>query len=294
MTHSFVHSPPVALTIAGSDPSGGAGIQADLKTFHALGVYGTACITALTSQNTQGVRGVHSIPGAFLTDQVEAVIDDLPVAATKIGMLGTADVIEALAQLIESRRAEFGTLVLDPVMVATSGDALLDPEAEHLLRNRLVPLADLITPNLPEAARLLGPEVASAQTLDEARSQAAALLELDPRAVLLTGGHLEGPDPSAGEPQVEDIYASGEGDVVLGEVRVRTRNTHGTGCTLSSAIAAHAARAGGAEDDAAMRHAVRAAKRYLTAALEGSADWRLSRTPDTGHGPANHLATTLR
>lgn len=290
--------PAVALTIAGSDPSGGAGIQADLKTFHALGVYGTSSIAAVTSENTVGVRGVHQVPAEFMVSQAEAVLDDLPVDATKIGMLGTAESIQALAGLLSARREEFGLVVLDPVMVATSGDPLLSADADRALREDLVPLADLITPNLPEGARLLGTDAAGTEA--ELRDQAAALLDLGPRAVLLKGGHLA-------DGEALDVLAlAGPDGVVLHELtapRVATRNTHGTGCTLSSAIAAHAARARHralvlgrepAPQDDALFAAVRAGKEFLTRALADAADWRLSRTPEQGHGPVDHLSQTLR
>ena len=299
--------PAVALSVAGSDPSGGAGIQADLKTF--LGVYGTAAMTALTSQNTTGVRGVHPVPADFAVSQVEAVLDDLPVDAVKTGMLGQAEVVEALAQLFRRRRTQLGTLVVDPVMVATSGDPLLAEEAEAALRELLVPLADVITPNLPEAARLLGGGAGEAPAADDLagmREQALALLELGPRMVLLKGGHLD--DDAASEGRAVDVLAvRGESGapawaVELSAPRVPTRNTHGTGCTLSSAIAAHAARAASGEaaagrpalGDAQLVEAVREGKRFLSRALHDGAAWRLSRTPQAGHGPVDHLSQVLR
>lgn len=310
--------PPIAMTIAGSDPSGGAGIQADLKTFSALGAYGCACITSLTSQNTLGVRGVHGIGADVVASQVESVIDDLPVDATKIGMLGTAEIVRALARLIEDRRSEFGTVILDPVMVATSGDPLLSDDADEALREELVPLADVITPNLPEAARLLGHPEDVADTLARVREQATELLGLGPRAVLLKGGHLDDAqavDVLAINPTWSPGHGGFDGKPVLAEFaapRVTTRNTHGTGCTLSSAIAAYAARdsarlaehrddasAGRPAEphplrDAALSEAVRHGKSYLTAALEEGASWALSRTPERGHGPVDHFAHTVR
>lgn len=310
--------PPIAMTIAGSDPSGGAGIQADLKTFSALGAYGCACITSLTSQNTLGVRGVHGIGADVVASQVESVIDDLPVDATKIGMLGTAEIVRALARLIEDRRSEFGTVILDPVMVATSGDPLLSNDADEALREELVPLADVITPNLPEAARLLGRPEDVADSLAGVREQATELLGLGPRAVLLKGGHLgdaQAVDVLAINPTWSPGHGGFDGEPVLAEFaapRVTTRNTHGTGCTLSSAIAAYAARdsarlAEHRDDasagrpaqphplrDAALSEAVRRGKSYLTAALEEGASWTLSRTPERGHGPVDHFAHTVR
>jgi hydroxymethylpyrimidine/phosphomethylpyrimidine kinase len=291
--------PATAMTIAGSDPSGGAGIQADLKTFSALGVYGTACLSALTSQNTVGVREVMEVPAAFCVSQIEAVIDDLPVDATKIGMLGGAETVRAVARTIAARRGEFGTLVLDPVMVATSGDALMGDGAARRMLEELVPLADVVTPNLPEAASLLAAE--EPEDLAGMREAAAQLLGLGPRAVLLKGGHLRRGDA------VDVLAIAREGaEPLLTEwsvPRVETRNTHGTGCTLSSAIAAHAARsrtAGRAAsspaelDDAALTAAVRSGKEFLTRALAEGAGWRLSRTPEAGHGPVDHLAQILR
>lgn len=303
--------PPIALTIAGSDPSGGAGIQADLKSFAALGAYGCACTTSLTSQNTRGVRGVHEIPADVVISQIESVVDDLPVDATKIGMLGTGDVVRSLARTLGRRRADFGTVVLDPVMVATSGDPLLGEDADAALREDLLPLADLITPNLSEGARLLGRPQEVARTLDEMRAQARELLGLGSRAVLLKGGHLT--DGQAVDVLViapEWTPGAGVGaDVVdrapvveLGAPRVESRNTHGTGCTLSSAIAAFAARhatsRGAASPetipDDALVAATRDGKNFLTRALVDGAEWEISREPDQGHGPVNHLSQTLR
>ncbi|MDN5605025.1 MAG: bifunctional hydroxymethylpyrimidine kinase/phosphomethylpyrimidine kinase [Kocuria sp.] len=308
--------PPVAMTIAGSDPSGGAGIQTDLKAFAAVGVYGCACLTSLTSQNTRGVRDVHGVPREVVATQIESVIDDLPVDATKIGMLGTADVVRTVAALISERRENFGTVVLDPVMVATSGDPLLSEDADAALRGDLLPLADLITPNLPEGARLLDRPDRVARSVDEMRTQAEELLALGPRAVLLKGGHLrtgEAVDILATAPGWEPgTTSSGNepaGNPVLVELsspRVRTRNTHGTGCTLSSAIAGFAARNSRPEtldsesaeprtiDDDALEAATRDGKNFLTRALKDGAEWRLSRFPEQGHGPVNHLSQVLR
>ncbi|WP_129360524.1 MULTISPECIES: bifunctional hydroxymethylpyrimidine kinase/phosphomethylpyrimidine kinase [Micrococcaceae] len=303
--------PPVAMTIAGSDPSGGAGIQADLKTFSAIGAYGCACMTSLTSQNTVGVRGVHNVPEDFVVSQVEAVIDDVPVDSTKIGMLGTGGVVRLLARLMNERRESFGTVILDPVMVATSGDTLLSQDADAAIRADLLPLADLITPNLPESARLLGRPDRVADSLEDMRSQAEELLELGPRAVLLKGGHLrdgEAVDVLAISPRPSPVEGAArtpaaEPTVIeLTAPRVETRNTHGTGCTLSSAIAAFSARwavhqADSGDrgiDDAALMAATRDGKNFLTRALVDGACWELSRFPDQGHGPVNHLAQILR
>ena len=212
---------PIALTIAGSDPSGGAGIQADLKTFAALGVYGASVIVALTAQNTKGVTGIHGVPDAFVGAQIDAVLSDLRVSAGKIGMLGTRDIALAVAEGL-ARHADF-PLVVDPVMVATSGDVLLEAEAQEALKTLIVPRAILITPNMPEAARLLGDEVARSE--QDLRRQAVALLELGPKAVLVKGGHGAGED-------VLDVFCDGTDTIVLRAPRIPTENTHGTGCTL--------------------------------------------------------------
>lgn len=261
-------SPPIALTIAGSDSGGGAGIQADLKTFSALGVYGASVITALTAQNTREVRAIHGVPPPFIRAQLETVLDDLDVAAVKIGMLATPEIIASVAAVLGERIS--APVVLDPVMVAKSGDRLLRSEAVAALRESLVPLARLITPNLPEAADLLGrdeptDEQAMASMLD-------ALMALGPDAVLLKGGHL------AGDVSVDLLRHAGRTQR-LSAPRVATRNTHGTGCTLSAAVAAQLAHG----DD--LPTAVRAAKDYVSAAI-GAAD-RLS--VGSGHGPVHHF-----
>ncbi|HEX7355775.1 MAG TPA: bifunctional hydroxymethylpyrimidine kinase/phosphomethylpyrimidine kinase [Mycobacteriales bacterium] len=254
------------LSVAGSDPSGGAGIQADLKTFAALGAYGMAAITALTVQNTQGVRAVHPVDPAVIAAQVEAVLDDVRVDAVKIGMLGDAAGIAALAQVLRARRPP--VVVLDPVLVATSGDALLPGGAVPTLLADLLPLADLVTPNVPEAAALLGVEPAGDE--QEQARQAAALAALGP-AVLLKGGHLGGTESV-------DVLAGGGSTTRLAAPRVATTATHGTGCTLSSALAAlrplHPDWAGTA----------RAAKAYVSRALLAGADLDVGR----GHGPLRH------
>lgn len=259
---------PIALTIAGSDSSGGAGIQADLKTFAALGVYGASAIAALTAQNTRGVSGIHDVPPAFVTAQIDAVFDDLAVGATKIGMLSRPAVIEAVGGALARRRAR--NIVLDPVMVATSGDRLLAADAIDVLRRVLLPAARLITPNLPEAAALLDVPVARGES--EMRAQGERLLALGARAVLIKGGH-------AGGAESVDMLIAPQEFLRLAAPRVDTRHTHGTGCTLSSAVAAGLAR--GLELDVAVRQA----KDYLTAALR-SAD-RVA--VGTGHGPVHHF-----
>lgn len=273
---------PVCLSIAGSDPSGGAGIQADLKTFSAFGVYGCAAVSGLTVQNTQGVRRAHPVPSDLVVDQVAAVLDDFHVAATKVGMLSDADTVAAITDLIVARRSEFGILVLDPVMLATSGDRLLAEDAVALVRDHLIPWADLVTPNLPEAAALLGRAAAADE--DEAVDQAAALVAAGARSVLVKGGHMDGDT-------VLDVFARPGAIVELRAPRIATRNTHGTGCTLSSAIAASAAVFGEVPASGIGIASVEQGRAYLQAALRGAANWRLSRQPDVGHGPVDHLVT---
>ncbi|MGC2179321.1 MAG: bifunctional hydroxymethylpyrimidine kinase/phosphomethylpyrimidine kinase [Bradyrhizobium sp.] len=259
---------PVALTIAGSDSSGGAGIQADLKTFAAFGVYGASAITALTAQNTRGVRGIHPVPPAFVTAQIDAGFDDLEVKAVKIGMLAKRATIEALAASLS--RWKPGLIVLDPVMVATSGDRLLSTDAVSVLRERLIPKATLITPNLPEAAALLGEAVAS----DEAtiRSQGKKLLATGARAVLIKGGHGQGAESI-------DYLLIGSSVIALPAPRIATVNTHGTGCSLSSAIAA------GLAKGEALEQAVRAAKTWISAAIAAADGLGIGH----GHGPIHHF-----
>ncbi|MEH3146939.1 MAG: bifunctional hydroxymethylpyrimidine kinase/phosphomethylpyrimidine kinase [Methylobacterium frigidaeris] len=260
----------IAVTIAGSDSGGGAGIQADLKTFSALGVYGASVVTALTAQNTRGVQGIHDVPAGFVGQQIGSVFGDLAVSAVKIGMLSQAPVIAAVAEGLD-RHAAGCPVVLDPVMVATSGDRLLGDGAIDALQRLLLPRALVITPNLPEAAALLGEAVAAdeAAMLDQGRR----LLALGPGAVLMKGGH------AAGAESV-DLLVGADGAVLrLAGPRVATRNTHGTGCTLSAAIAAGLARG------LALPDAARAAKDYVSAAI-AAAD-RLS--IGHGHGPVHHF-----
>jgi hydroxymethylpyrimidine/phosphomethylpyrimidine kinase len=217
--------PPIALTVAGSDSSGGAGIQADLKTFYAFGVYGTSVITAVTAQNTRGVTAVHPIPSDVVRAQVDAVVSDLRPAALKSGMLATADLVSTVAVAVRDHALE--RYVLDPVMVATSGDRLLDTDAVETIVSELVPLADLVTPNLHEAAILADMPVTTAGEMHEAGRR---ILRLGARAVLVKGGHLEG--------DVVDVLVTADGQRTWSRPRIATRHTHGTGCTLSAAIAA--------------------------------------------------------
>jgi hydroxymethylpyrimidine/phosphomethylpyrimidine kinase len=258
----------IAVTIAGSDSGGGAGIQADLKTFSALGVYGASVITALTAQNTQGVRAIHDVPPEFVSAQIDAVFSDLDVDAVKIGMLSRAVIIEAVATGLD--RYGLRNIVLDPVMVATSGDRLLLPDAIDVLRRRLFPRARLITPNLPEAAALLDAPIARDE--NEMRAQAQRLLAFGASAVLIKGGHGSGPESV-------DLLVDKNGDVRLTAPRVATRNIHGTGCTLSSAIAAELAQ-GRALPDAAQT-----AKTYVTAAIAAADKLAVGK----GHRPVHHF-----
>lgn len=260
---------PNVLSIAGSDPSGGAGIQADLKTFAALDVYGMAVITALTAQNTQGVSGAVDVPAAFVTDQLHAVFEDIRVDALKIGMLGNADIVHAVADAIE--RYQPNNIVLDPVMVSTSGDALISSDAMEAMKTRLFPLANVITPNIPEAEKL-----ARKVVIDMERA-ALDLLNLEVEAVFLKGGHLKGS-------VAQDVLAYDGGTKTYEAPRVDTLNTHGTGCTLSSAIAAYLAL--GSD----LKEACGKAKIYLTGAL-GCADMLDvgGLNGVHGHGPVAHM-----
>ena len=258
----------IALTIAGSDSCGGAGIQADLKTFAALGVYGASAITALTAQNTQGVEAVLVVPPDFVARQIKVVARDLEVGAVKIGMLATSEVIEAVALALETLPGI--PVVLDPVMVAASGDVLLDEDAIDTLRTVLLPRATLITPNLPEAAKLLGSgEAKNERAMSD---QAAALRRLGAKAVLIKGGHAEGD-------QAIDILVDDAGELRLEAPRIATSNTHGTGCTLSSAIAAELAKG------ASLREAAAAAKAYITAAIAAADALGIGQ----GRGPVHHF-----
>jgi hydroxymethylpyrimidine/phosphomethylpyrimidine kinase len=266
-------SPPapttaIAVTIAGSDSSGGAGIQADLKTFSALGVYGASVIAALTAQNTRGVSAVLDVPPEFVAAQMDAVFSDLDVGAVKIGMLGNAGVVEAVAAGLARHRQT--RIVLDPVMVATSGDRLLTPDAVEAMLKRLVPLALVVTPNLPEAAALL--DAPQATTEDEMVRQAERLLGLGAKAVLMKGGHGNGAESA-------DLLVTTTATVRFSAARIATKNTHGTGCTLAAAIAAGLAKG---ED---LSPATRKAKEYVTAAI-AAAD-RLA--VGHGHGPVHHF-----
>ena len=256
---------PVALTIAGSDSGGGAGIQADLKTFQAFGVFGTSALTAITVQNTRGVTGVHPIPIDTVRAQIAAVAEDLPPAACKTGMLATAELVRAVAASI--REHALPNYVLDPVMVATSGDRLLDEDAQQTIVAELVPLATLVTPNLPEAALLVGFPVHDEPSM---RRAAQALVELGARAALLKGGHL-------GASELVDVLYDGREWHAWRRPRLDTRNTHGTGCTLSAAAAA------GLAHGRPLVASVAAALEFVQRAIQAAPGL------GSGHGPLNHM-----
>ncbi|MDQ0214389.1 hydroxymethylpyrimidine/phosphomethylpyrimidine kinase [Oikeobacillus pervagus] len=253
-----------ALTIAGSDSGGGAGIQADLKTFSAHGVFGMSVITAVTAQNTKEVRGVQNIDVDIIRQQIEAIYDDLPVNAVKIGMLSSVEIIDTVSSSLKERKSQ--PIVLDPVMISKSGHSLLLPNAVKALIEKLVPLADIITPNVPEAEELTGIKI---QTEEDMVTACKKICELGAANVLLKGGHLEG------EPH--DLFFNGENIHWFKGKRVHTKNTHGTGCTLSSAIAANLAK----END--LYTAVKKAKQYISMAITHSLDI------GKGHGPTHHF-----
>ncbi len=259
---------PIVVTIAGSDSSGGAGIQADLKTFSALGVYGASVITALTAQNTLGVQGIHDVPPDFVVQQIDSVFSDLTVDAVKIGMLSQATVIEVVAEGL--RRYGQHKIILDPVMVATSGDQLLMPAAVAALKERLIPLAALVTPNLPEAAVLTNTPIAADEVAMQ--RQADLLMQAGARAVLIKGGHGNGPESV-------DLLVEHTGSQRFAVPRIASRNTHGSGCTLSSAIAAQLSKG------RSLQKAVADAKQYVTAAIAASEALEVGH----GSGPLHHF-----
>ncbi len=264
---------PNVLSIAGSDPSGGAGVQADLKTFAALGTYGMAVITALTAQNTRGIRSVHLAPAECVIEQTDAIFDDVRVDAVKVGMVGGVETARAIADVLERRGAR--NVVIDPVMAAKGGHVLLEHGAVDVIRDRLLPLAAVVTPNLPEAGALLDENAPS--TVAEMREAAQALHARGARAVYLKGGHLAGD-------RCVDVFFDGEALHELPEVRIGTQNSHGTGCTLSSAIAAFLARG------ATLPEAAGAAKAYVTAALAMNGELSVG----GGHGPLHHFYALWR
>jgi phosphomethylpyrimidine kinase len=263
-------NPPVAMTIAGSDSGGGAGIQADLKTFAALGVFGTSAITALTAQNTTRVAGVHTTPPEFVAAQITTVLDDLPVAAVKTGMLATAPILKAVASLAAEGRLP--NLVVDPVMVSSSGDRLLDLNAERAYMELLLPHALVVTPNLREAEVLLGRSIT---TLDEQRTAAEELAVLGPKVIVVKGGHAVSDTP---DEAVDVVVADGQ-VTELRTPRVSTGNNHGSGCSFSAAVAA------GLAKGLSIMDAIRAAKDFVHRAIAGGATWSLGQ----GHGPLDHF-----
>ncbi len=257
------------LTIAGSDSGGGAGIQADLKTVSAIGCYGLSVITALTAQNTRGVTGIHPVPPSFAAEQMAAVLSDIGADAVKIGMLYSAELIEVIAA--ELKRFEVARIVLDPVMVAQSGDKLLKEDAIQALKECLMPLADVVTPNIPEAEVLLDRRLKGGE---DTRAAAKALAEYGSRSLLIKGGHLD--DDSC----TDWLYLVDEDRLVRFEApRIASRNNHGTGCTLSSAIAAYRAKG------FAIEEAVRQAKTYIQSAIQAGANYAIGK----GHGPVHHF-----
>lgn len=262
-----------ALSIAGSDPSGGAGLQADLKTFSALGVFGTTAIVAVVDENTQGVYGVHPIPDSFVAGQIRSVLSDIGTDAVKIGMLHSSSLIRTVLETLREY-PDVRDIVLDPVMVATSGDPLLEPDAIGTLRDELMPYARVITPNLPEASMLLGTTVDRQDELEDAARDLSAKFGDSGVSVMLKAGHLD-------DDTLTDIFYNAETGRVLRltSPRVRTVNTHGTGCTMSSAIAAWLAK--GTDLDTAVANA----KDYVAAAIATGADYRIGK----GHGPVNHF-----
>lgn len=267
-----IHPPPIALTIAGSDSGGGAGIQADLKTFHAFGVFGTSALTAVTAQNTLGVQAIHPIPIQVVRAQIDSVASDLRPGAVKTGMLATADLVRAVAEALLVHQLD--NFVLDPVMVATSGDRLLAEDAEAALAAELIPLASLVTPNLQEARILTGLPV---KEVEEMREAARALVEMGAGAALVKGGHLQ---DGGGDEELVDLLWDGREEKTWRRRRIETRHTHGTGCTLSAAVAACLARG------LPMREAAGQAVDFVARAI------RTAPGLGAGHGPVNHFAET--
>lgn len=259
---------PNVLTIAGSDSGGGAGIQADLKTFSANRTFGTSVLTALTAQNTQGVTGVHDVPAQFITAQIDAVFSDIEIAAVKIGMLSQIPVIEAVASALQKHGAK--NIVFDPVMVTTSGDPLLAEDAVDAIKSVMLPLTDLITPNLHEAAKLTGMPLAD--TNSKMIDQANNMLAQNARAVLVKGGHSE-------DEMCADLLKTRDEETWVSAKRIETRNIHGTGCSLSSAIAANLAHG------KSMREAVETSKKWLTGAIAASGQLQVGKGP----GPVHHF-----
>jgi len=268
MSENTSNTVPTALTIAGSDSGGGAGIQADLKSFSALGVYGASVITAVTAQNTQEVTAVHSIPEDIIAAQINAVLNDIRIDAIKIGMLATSSIIHLVSKELKSHSVP---IILDPVMIAKSGDALLQEEAISALRSHLLPMATLLTPNLPEAAVLL--DTSLAKNPDELENQGRKLLAMGPQAVLMKGGHADGPNC------IDILVLSDKPPIRFTAPRIETKNTHGTGCTLSSSITA------GVAKGLAIPDATQKAHFYLHAAITNADALCIG----SGHGPVHHF-----
>uniref|UniRef100_UPI00405713C9 bifunctional hydroxymethylpyrimidine kinase/phosphomethylpyrimidine kinase n=1 Tax=Alistipes sp. TaxID=1872444 RepID=UPI00405713C9 len=261
---------PIVLSIAGSDSSGGAGIQADLKTFSALGVYGATAITAITAQNTQGVHAQYAIAASMVYDQIVAVMEDISPAVVKIGMLSNQEIARAVADALEQYPAP---IILDPVMVSSSGHRLLSIEAQEVVKERLLPMATLLTPNIPEMEALTAMPLT---TIEQKSAAAQHLIKLGAQAILLKGGHEEG------SRKVDILYRNGDNALSISyftSPTIATKNIHGTGCTLSAAIAAYMARGHSLEES------VSAAKEYITKAIHAGADVSIGH----GHGPVNHL-----
>ena len=271
---------PKVLSIAGSDSSGGAGIQADLKTFSALGVYGATAITAITAQNTQGVNSQFALEPQMVYDQIAAVMDDIEPSVVKIGMLSNTAIVEAVAKALHDYRPSF--IILDPVIVSSTGHRLLSIEAQETIKEKLIPIADLLTPNIPEMKALTDSSLSS---LEEKKEAAQQLFNLGAKAILLKGGHEEGEVKkdylffNGLKAKDKSLKSASESVSVYASETVVTKNTHGTGCTLSSAIAAFIARGLSLED------AISEAKNYVTEAIRAGADINIGK----GIGPVNHF-----
>lgn len=262
------------LTIAGSDSGGGAGIQADLKTFSALGCFGTSVITAVTAQNTMGVRSVHGIPAEMIKDQLQAVLEDIVPVAIKIGMINRAEVVQVIENELKTYN-QYVPVILDPVMVATSGDRLIEPDTVTQLVEKLFPLVTLVTPNIDEAIILSGQEV---HNLDDMIAAGRKIIKKGAKAVLIKGGHLIGPI-------IYDVFISGnDAPVILESAFIASKNLHGTGCTLSSAIAAEMAKGN------TLLIAIKNAKNYISQALQTGSEVKTGR----GNGPLNHFFEPLK
>lgn len=266
----FVVKIPCSLTIAGSDPSGGAGIQADLKTFHELQTYGMSVISSITAQNTTGVQDVHHVPVSMIEQQATSIIDDMPIHALKTGMLANVEIMEVVADVVSRMNAPY---VMDPVMVAASGDHLISPDSQDYLKNELLALTTMVTPNIPEAEQLTGMPIHSEKDMEKAAI--TIVKDLGASTALVKGGHL------VDEENAVDVFFDGENIALFSSQRVHTKNSHGTGCTLSAAITAYLAKG------YSMIPAIELAKKYITQAIRHSLDL------GKGSGPTNHWAPRL-